>query len=141
MTTPGLEMPSPARTAGSDLEGPLDAARVLARVGGSAALLGELIELFLEDCPGWLQDIRAHLDRGDLASLGQVAHLLRGSVGNFGTTPAYDAARRLELLARAGDRAGTEAAWRTLEVVLGRFQFDIAGLPRRDQTQAPHPRA
>ena len=55
----------------------------LESVGGDAALLSEIIDIFLADCPRWLRDLEAAIgeDRGDEAR--RLAHSLKNSAGYF----------------------------------------------------------
>jgi CheY-like chemotaxis protein/anti-sigma regulatory factor (Ser/Thr protein kinase) len=81
---------------------------------GSSELLHEVAGLFLEQCGGLMDDIREAADAGDLAELGRRAHALRGSAGNFAYDAVTEAARRVERIAGAEDRAGVAAAVDTL---------------------------
>ncbi len=49
-------------------------------------LLLDLIGMFLDDAPAKLQKIEAAFEAGDLDSLAEVAHSLKGSAGNLGVT-------------------------------------------------------
>ena len=102
-TAPGLE----SAATGSAV---LDGAAVLYRVGGDRELLRELVTLFFEDCPRWLVEIRASISRRNARDLKAAAHLLYGTVSNFSAPAAIAAARRLEVMGRAGDLAGAEDA-------------------------------
>ena len=89
------------------------------------------MKLFLDDWPRLLADARAALARGDAAGLRQAAHALKGMVDNFKAPAAFEAALRLEALARAEDLAGAVAACAVLEDELKRLGPALAvyGLP------------
>ena len=57
-------------------------------------------------------------------------HQLRGSVGNFGITSAYEKARQLETLARTGDLTSAGDAYPLLEEALRQFQEALTQLAR-----------
>ncbi|MBI1918465.1 MAG: response regulator, partial [Planctomycetes bacterium] len=76
---------------------------LLDRFGGDAELLHEIIGLFREDASLQLEEAREALAAGDAARLNRTAHTLKGAVGNFGPSPALDAAFRLELQSRGGN--------------------------------------
>ena len=131
-----------------------DRAEALTRVCGNLALLRELAELFLEDSPRWLGDIRSALRSGDAAALRRAAHTLRGSVGSLGSRLAEQAAGQLESLAHAGDLAISRESFCVLEGVMaelwivlselvegrGSALSDPTPLPwRRPQIQEPAP--
>jgi PAS domain S-box-containing protein len=61
-----------------------DQAAGLARVGGDAQLLAEVVQIFLKDSPAWVAEMRAALARADAAGLRRAAHTLKGAVGYFG---------------------------------------------------------
>ncbi len=83
---------------------------------GDFDLLREIVRLFLDDCPRMLAAIERDVRAGDLADLHQSAHEFKGSVANLAAPAAFDAARRLEEIARSGvfDRAAAERAWSNL---------------------------
>jgi HPt (histidine-containing phosphotransfer) domain-containing protein len=84
-------------------------------VDGDRALLKEIVELFLEDAPGQLADIRTALVRADGAALERAAHTLKGAVGNFGARAAAEAVLELELMGRARDFSRAQATLAELE--------------------------
>ena len=73
------------------------------QTGGDASLRAEIIQMFLEDCPIKVAEIRAAIAGGDAAALVASAHSLKGSA-------AYLSADIVR--ARAGDleRAGRDRA-------------------------------
>jgi HPt (histidine-containing phosphotransfer) domain-containing protein len=75
----------------------------LERLGGDEDLLREMASLFLQNYPEMLTSIRSAVDAGDANALERSAHTLKGSVGNFSARSAFEAAARLEHLAREGD--------------------------------------
>jgi CheY-like chemotaxis protein len=104
----------PASEAGQ-AGGIIDHAALLAGVDGNRRLLGEIVRLFLADCPQLLTKIKETIRHGDAAALGRAAHALKGSVGNFGAKSAFAAAERLETMGRTGDLAAASDACVTLE--------------------------
>jgi HPt (histidine-containing phosphotransfer) domain-containing protein len=99
----------------------LDEVRLVEAFGGNRVLLGEVIDAFLSDAPGRVREIRDGLARGDLDHVARTAHTLKGSAGLFQQPGVYDAARALEVAARAGQHDETRAA-------LGTFELELAGL-------------
>jgi len=121
--------PPPAPSVGSEplarAEAP-DWTAALERVGGDRALLGELVRLFLQECPGWVRELRRGLEAGDAAALKRVAHNLKSCMGNFGARAAFERALRLETLGRDGNLAGADEACRALEQSLERLRPALA---------------
>jgi two-component system sensor histidine kinase/response regulator len=78
---------------------------LLARVEGDTQLLGEMAGLFLKNYPRLLEEIRRAVEQRDARALERAAHTLKGSVSNFTARRAFQAARRLERLARQGGPA------------------------------------
>jgi PAS domain S-box-containing protein len=104
---------------------PLDAAVLLAAFGGNRRLLGEVIDMFLADMPRILDEARGAIAGHDSVTLAAAAHALKGSVGLFTQTGAYDAARRLEMAARAGEPGGIVATFAELEREARRLSEDL----------------
>jgi signal transduction histidine kinase/DNA-binding response OmpR family regulator len=99
----------------------VDREAILRRLDGNEELLRELVDLFLEEAPRRLGQIRSAVALGDGNVLQAAAHSLKGSVGNFGVTAAFEAARRLEEVVRTGDLADAAAALPLLETALDRL--------------------
>jgi PAS domain S-box-containing protein len=93
----------------------IDRDRVLATLQGDEQLLQEVVTIFLDQYPRWLEEIRAALRQRDPEKLAFVAHTLKGSVGNFSRTQAFDAAHRLEKIGRDGNLDDAEEAYQDLE--------------------------
>lgn len=123
--SPDSETPAAAEGAeGSDSSAqpqPFDLTEALARVDGDHELLTEMAELFLEESPRFVKDIRTAVERGDTQTLTYAAHTLKGSVGNFAATEAAEAARQLEQMGRKGDLAGADRELARLEAALARL--------------------
>jgi PAS domain S-box-containing protein len=75
----------------------------LERVGGDAALLRELSEVFFGEWGAKSCELRAAIDRGDTQAVRRLAHTIKGAVGSLGGKAAYNIADRLESYGRADD--------------------------------------
>ncbi|PYS38308.1 MAG: hypothetical protein DMG14_18130, partial [Acidobacteria bacterium] len=99
----------------------LDMTALLNGVDGDRKLLCELIDVFLVDTPKQLARIKRALARGDATGLKEAAHALKGSVGNFDPTHAFEAVRRLETLGRENNLTDAPAGWRVVEMEIARL--------------------
>jgi HPt (histidine-containing phosphotransfer) domain-containing protein len=105
-----------------------DKATALSRVGGDAELLKEIAELFLDDYPNSLNELRLAVACGDAKRVERSAHGIKGSVSNFGARPAVDAALHLETMGRAQKLVEVEQALRTLELALAALRPELESL-------------
>lgn len=112
-----------------------DPAAMLARFDGNAGLLAEVAGLFLEECPGWMAAIGTAVRERDAAALRVAAHTLGGSVGHFGPSAAYAAARQLEARGRAGDLTGVDEAYAELAAAVGAVEHALAGVRAAGQRE------
>jgi CheY-like chemotaxis protein/HPt (histidine-containing phosphotransfer) domain-containing protein len=90
---PAAESPAPI----------IDEPALLAGIRGDAALLRELIALFLEDSGPMLAEMEDAIERADASRLAASAHAFIGSLGNFAARRAFARARELERAGREGD--------------------------------------
>lgn len=88
-------------------------------------MLGKLIGCFLEQCPDILTEMTLSLDQADWERLERAAHKLKGSIANFQARRAYEAAAKLEELARKPDRIGVAHAQALLEEAVARLQEEL----------------
>jgi HPt (histidine-containing phosphotransfer) domain-containing protein len=112
----------------------LDRKASLARVGGDVELLGELIDLFQSDSPGWLEDVRRAVLAGDPAKLRRAAHTLKGAAGSFGAKETCDAAFHLEEMGRTAQLAGAEVALAELDNAFTRLRAALPALRAHEST-------
>jgi two-component system sensor histidine kinase/response regulator len=105
---------------------PFDPGDLLARVEGDRALLAELVDIFRQEYPRLLADVRASMESGDPRGVQEAAHAIKGTVGNFGARAASEAASALELIGQQGVLTGAGAAYDRLERELGLLSRDLA---------------
>jgi HPt (histidine-containing phosphotransfer) domain-containing protein len=74
----------------------------LKRLGGDRELLSELIQLFAEDAPVWLNRIAAGIAEHKPESVRHAAHALRGLAANFGAERLKGTLFQLEEKASSG---------------------------------------
>ena len=85
-------------------------AEALQRLGGDEDLLRELCDIFLNESPKLLQQLREAIAAADPDAVMRAAHSLKGELGYLGATEAVKAARELEdmghgkNLSQAGER-------------------------------------
>lgn len=106
----------------------LDQAALLDRIGGDAAFLQELALMFGEQREHLLGEIRKALEQGDADGLARAAHTLKGCVGNLGAGAAFQAARRLEMLAREQRLEHAYSLVRDVETEVARFEAALLRL-------------
>ena len=105
-------MPTPA----------LDLDELVDRLGGDREAVAEIIQIFIEDTPARIEEIR----RGDPALTARAVHTIKGSAGNLVAIPASEAAAALEQAMRHGDEAAVEAARARLLVEMDRLMADLS---------------
>ena len=114
-TTPSPRAPEPAcRPSRDACSQAFDRDEALRNVGGSEAVLTEMIELFATECPKQMADIAAAYESGDSHAVMRAAHTLKGSVSLFAAEAATAAARRIEIMARDGKLDDYPEAWADL---------------------------
>jgi PAS domain S-box-containing protein len=120
------------------IDGAVNAQKLLERFGGNRKLLRSLIETFRHDCPKMMTKIRGALSARDARALAEAAHALKGSVGNFGPSSAFETAREIEKSGREGKLDGAWELYATLEDDLARLlpALQSAGSPKGANSQS-----
>jgi two-component system, sensor histidine kinase and response regulator len=118
-------------------DGGANADKILARFDGNRKLLASLIQTFEHDCLKMMTKIRGALSARNPRMLSEAAHALKGSVGNFGPSSAFETAREIEKTGREGKLDGAWELYATLEDDLARFlpALQSAGSPKGAKTQ------
>ena len=99
----------------------IDRPVLLARVEGDMELAKELAQLFLEDYPHRLAELREAMSAHDATALARGAHTLKGVLSTLAAHAACTAAFHLEQLARTGDLSQVSTAYASVENELERL--------------------
>jgi HPt (histidine-containing phosphotransfer) domain-containing protein len=96
------------------IEAPVNISAALRWVDDDRALLAELVEIFLEDCPRRLHELEQAVKEGNANGVRHAAHSLKGMVAGLGAGPAHGLAAEVEGLGKAGDLSKTSDLLPTL---------------------------
>jgi len=101
------EFIDPSRKAESQhgelIVGPANLNYLLEILDGDKEMMYELVQVFIEDMPGQVEDMRMSLEDHDSQLFRRSAHTFKGSVGNMGANLLTQKAAELEELGAAGD--------------------------------------
>ena len=132
---------------------PVDPTTLMGIVDGDKGLMTELGQLFLEDYPIQMTELRKAIDRGDACQLERTAHSLKGALGTIAASNARTLAYELEIM---GHTARLDKAVIILQQLTAELERLTAFLPTRvgltvfelqphtaysDQISSPRPRA
>ena len=104
--------------AGDDARAIFDRAAFERQTGGDESLRTEIIQMFLEDCPVRVGEIRAAIVRGDAPALVSSAHALKGSAAYPSASIVRGCAADLERMARENNLAGAPATLEQLDAAV-----------------------
>lgn len=90
-------------------------AAMLERLGDDEELARQLVDLFVDDCPRMMADVRESVRAGSADLVRRAAHAFKGSVGNFTDGAPMTTAYQLETLGRDGVLDGAPALLARLE--------------------------
>jgi len=106
----------------------IDLKAALERLEGDRELLDELAQLFKEECPRALEEMRGAIRTADAPLLTRLAHTLKGSSSSLSANALSRGAAELENLARAGDLADAGGVFSRLEKEVERLLVEIDSL-------------
>ena len=88
------------------------------QTGGDAGLRSEIIQMFLEDCPPRVVEIRDAVAKGDADALKSAAHSLKGSAAYMSASIVRGHAADLERMGREEDLGGAQASVDALDAAV-----------------------
>jgi HPt (histidine-containing phosphotransfer) domain-containing protein len=94
---------------------PIDRAGALERIGGDAAFLDELLDLYDQEYSDKARALASAIEAGNADLVRTLGHGLKGSSANLSLPALRQAAADLEAAGRAGDLASAREALRRLE--------------------------
>ncbi len=90
----------------------------LSRVAGDEAMLAELAEIYLEESPGWLDEIEESIAQDDPEGVFRAAHDVKGSTEVFRAESAVQTAKQLEKMGNEGDLEDADEVFGALKAEL-----------------------
>jgi two-component system, sensor histidine kinase and response regulator len=106
----------------------IDARGLMERFDGDVELLQQAMEIFCQNYPKQIAQLRAAVERGDCESLARSAHTMKGSVGTLGGVAAARAALNLEEMGRARNLQNALEACISLESEIERLMPALSEL-------------
>jgi two-component system, sensor histidine kinase and response regulator len=123
MSNPALEPGEPENpTAGVVAWNP---DQTLERLGGDEQLLHEVIEIFLDEVPKHLVELREAITRQDAKTAERVAHSLHGELGYLSIAELSHRAREIEEKGRTSDFQGALTLLPVFEASIARLLNSI----------------
>jgi two-component system, sensor histidine kinase and response regulator len=110
------------------LEETLDRKELLALLDGDLSLLTELIDIFWENSPDLIAQLRSALEDRDLHTLTYAAHALKGAVGNFAAKRALALIAELETTGETSDFSQAARTLDALEAELASLRQALSSL-------------
>lgn len=78
-------------------------------------IVKEIIEIYIQEYPDRMVNIRKNIDENDLENLYKNAHSLKGVTANFFDKDTEEVARQLEAKGKEGDESGLEDLYTQLK--------------------------
>jgi HPt (histidine-containing phosphotransfer) domain-containing protein len=98
----------------------LEAWEVMKSMTDSAFLI-DLIDVYLNDSPELIKQMRAGLSAGDIELVRRASHSLKSNSASFGANHLADAARQMEMAAKGGTLEGAGTMLEAIEVEYARL--------------------
>jgi HPt (histidine-containing phosphotransfer) domain-containing protein len=117
-----------------------DLAGVLERMMGDQELVWMVIEAFLDDGPGQIQELEGFLRSRDLDGTRRQAHSIKGAAATVGAERLRKMAFAMEQAADAGNLEPVEAAMVEMQVHFHTYEAAIKGKGRSLDGPAQDPR-
>ncbi|MDX2342511.1 MAG: PAS domain S-box protein [Acidimicrobiia bacterium] len=98
-----------------------DKVQAVAQFGDDPEFLCEIVNIFVEESAGLVDDGNSAVGSDDIESLGKIAHRLKGACGQMTAEESQQAAAAVEMAAKAGESEVAARLWRDLVAALGRL--------------------
>ena len=105
----------------TDTACPVDLEDGLARAGDDREFYKELLEIFLDDVPGRMEQLRAAIASGQAEEVASTAHSIKGAAANLSALAIRDTALNLETQGRGGDLSQASALAEKLQGEIDRL--------------------
>ncbi len=106
----------------------VQAKQLLQKFEGDAELVKEIIDMFTEDGPKLLAEVRTAVDNRDAKELARKAHTLKGVVSHFTVEGPFESLRKLELWGRDNSLEEASQEMRTLTGQMRMLSANLASI-------------
>jgi len=106
----------------------VNTSELLERVDGDRELIAELLDLIRHDYPGQIEAMRRAIACNNGEALEQLAHAMKGALGNLAAITGAEIVGELERIGRAGHTADAAKRLTELEAELGRVVRQLEGM-------------
>ena len=103
---------------------------LLSRLEGDAELADEVVQIFIDECPGMVNRLRQAVASADAGQIQFAAHALKGAAANIAAEKVRAAALQLEIMGREGNLAGLAERLATLETEIAQLRNVLAPAER-----------
>jgi HPt (histidine-containing phosphotransfer) domain-containing protein len=110
------------------MEPAVNSQELMESIGGNRELLVELVELFRQDSPVQVQDVRASIGCRHAKQVEYTAHSLKGTLASLFAPRAHQLAVQLEEMGRSGQLEQADRTLAELEAELSRVATALDGL-------------
>jgi len=110
----------------------LDRENLMNRVNGDLSLLKDLSDLYLEEYPQRLKDVRNAIKQSDFSTIRNAVHNLKGVYLNFGSDKAAEVAKEMEKLANSDDLEAISKMYNELEICSSELQNALESMITED---------
>lgn len=94
---------------------------------GGDAVMGELVQMFVDELPDRVEKITNALSSGDMESLQRIAHQMKGAVGSYGFDQLTEYAAALE--SSVGEPNGSEQIHKAVQEFIQVCDYVRSGEP------------
>jgi len=106
----------------------VNTSELLERVDGDRELIADLLDLIRHDYPGQIEAMRRAIACNNGEALEQLAHAMKGALGNLAAITGAEIVGELERIGRAGHTADAAKRLTELEAELGRVVRQLEGM-------------
>ncbi len=110
----------------------VDLTAAIERMEGDTRLLHEVVDIFLEDYQGCMDEVRSAVERRDTNSLQRAVHTMKGAVGNFVAAKATYVARDMEHLCKLGEIDSAIALFEVLESAVAEVAAELRNFRQKE---------
>jgi two-component system, sensor histidine kinase and response regulator len=109
----------------------IDLAVALERLDGDRDLFEELVQVFRNECPNVIEEMRQAIGQGDAKTLERSAHGLKGSSAQLGGLAVSQIAMQIEKMARSGNVESSRDYFKILQNELDRLFSGLESICQR----------